>query len=171
MSDPHFCLHQIFRDFDTFKDAVKSYSINSKQPLKFKHSDSKIVQVVCQTGCPWNIWVAPTDDGKAVQIRSCCLKHEGCIMMFKNNFGDANYIAQRYLQRFQDDSQWGVASIVQTVAEDYHWTISRWKAWRIRRIALDLLRGNAKEQYHKLQDYCAQVVRKSRGSTCFVETS
>ncbi|CAI0446074.1 unnamed protein product [Linum tenue] len=171
MSDPHFCLHQIFKDFDTFKEAVKSYSINSKQPLKFNHSDSKRVQVVCQTGCPWNIWVAPTDDGKAVQKRSCCLKHEGCIMIFKNNFGDANYIARRYLQRFQADPQGGVASIVQTVAEDYHWTISRWKAWRIRRIALDLLRGNAKEQYHKLQDYYAQVVRTSPGSTCFVETS
>ncbi|CAL1387504.1 unnamed protein product [Linum trigynum] len=84
MSDPQFCLHQVFRDFDTFKDAIKNYSINSKQPLKFQHSDKKRVQVVCQTGCPWNIWVAPTDDGKAVQIRSCFLQHEGCIMVFKD---------------------------------------------------------------------------------------
>ncbi|CAI0559759.1 unnamed protein product [Linum tenue] len=171
MNDPQFCLHQIFRDKDTFKDAVKKYSINSKQPLKFKHSDSKRVQVVCQPGCPWNIWVAPTNDGKAVQIRSCCLRHEGCVLVFKNTFGDANFIAKRYIQRFQADPDWGAASIMQTVAEDYNWTISRWKAWRTKRLAKDLIRGNAKTQYHKLQDYCAQVRRTSPGSTCYVETT
>ncbi|CAI0399739.1 unnamed protein product [Linum tenue] len=148
MNDPQFCLHQIFRDKDTFKDDVKNYSINSKQPLKFKHSDSKRVQVVYQPGCPWNIWVAPTD--KAVQIRSCCLRHEGCVLVFKNTFGDANFIAKRYIQRFQADPDWGAASIMQTVAEDYNWTISRWKAWRIKLLAKDLIRGNAKAQYHKL---------------------
>ncbi|CAI0457434.1 unnamed protein product [Linum tenue] len=171
MSDPQFCLHQVFRDFDTFKDAIKNYSINSKQPLKFKHSDKSRVQVVCQQGCPWNIWVGPTDDGKAVQIRTCRLQHEGCVLVFKNRFGDVNFIARRYLQRFQADMEWKTESIIQTVAEDYNWTISRWKAWRIKRTAKELLRGNAKEQYRKLQDYCAQVRRTSPGSTCYVETS
>ncbi|CAL1378651.1 unnamed protein product [Linum trigynum] len=83
MSDPHFCLHQNFMDFDTYKDPVKNYSIKSKHPLKFKHSDSKSVQVVCQTGCPWNIWGAPTNDGKAIQTRSCSLKHGGLPQLSK----------------------------------------------------------------------------------------
>ncbi|CAN1141720.1 hypothetical protein LINPERPRIM_LOCUS25647 [Linum perenne] len=101
MEDPHFEKGQEFTDFSTFKRAVKNYSIRSKRQIRFKRSDKKRVQVVCQTGCPWNLWCAPTSNG--VQITSCCLRHDSCILNFDNKFGDYHYIAKKYLQRFQAD--------------------------------------------------------------------
>ncbi|CAN1330889.1 hypothetical protein LINPERPRIM_LOCUS35131 [Linum perenne] len=169
MDNPTFSMGQKFADFDTFKKAVRSYSIVSKRPLKFKRSDKRRVQVVCQPGCKWNIWCAKTNEG--VQIKTCDLKHEGCVLTFQNKFGDHHYIARKYQQRFQVDPNWGIASVMQTVKEDLHWNISRWKAARVRKNALKLVQGSAEEQYHRLREYCSEVRKSNIGSTSFVEAN
>ncbi|CAN1225614.1 hypothetical protein LINPERPRIM_LOCUS2523 [Linum perenne] len=169
MEDPHFEKGQEFADFATFKNAVKNYSIKSRRPIKFRRSDRKRVQIVCQTRCPWNLWCVPTSNG--VQITSCCLTHDNCILKFDNKFGDYHYIAKRYLQRFEVDPHWSTASLRQTVKEDLKWNISRWKAWRTKSLAKKLLRGSAEEQYGRLRDYCGEVRRSNVGSSVFIETT
>ncbi|CAN1122891.1 hypothetical protein LINPERHAP2_LOCUS1566 [Linum perenne] len=113
MNNPKFCKGQLFPDFKTFKEAVKNYSIVNMQPIKFKHSDSIRVQVVCRPPCKFNIWAAKSNDGNAIQIRSCELKHEGCILRFENKFGDYHYIAKKYQHRFQVDPKLSISSIRQ----------------------------------------------------------
>ncbi|CAN1281750.1 hypothetical protein LINPERPRIM_LOCUS17838 [Linum perenne] len=169
MEDPHFEKGQEFADVATFKKAVKNYSIKNKREIKFKRSDSKRVQVVCRTNCPWNLWCVPTSNG--VQITSCYLTHENCVLKFDNKFGDYHYIAKRYLQRFQVDPHWSASSLRQTVKEDLHWNISRWKAWRTKNLAKKLLRGSADEQYRIIREYCGEVRRSNVGSSVFVETT
>ncbi|CAN0884799.1 hypothetical protein LINGRAHAP2_LOCUS14945, partial [Linum grandiflorum] len=148
MEDPHFEKDQEFTDFTTFKKAVKNYSINSRRQVRFRQSDRKRVQVVCQDGCPWNLWCAPTANG--VQITSCCLTHQNCTLPFGNKFGDYHYIAKRYLDEVDADPDWSVASLIQTVKKDLHWNISRWKVWRTINLAKKLLRGSEDEQYGRL---------------------
>ncbi|CAN1761710.1 hypothetical protein LINPERHAP1_LOCUS7996 [Linum perenne] len=170
MDNPSFCVEQIFSDFTTLKNAIKNYSLNNHRPLRFKHSDPKRLEVVCQTGCPWRIWASKRQDGR-VQIKKATLDHSGCVLKFKNRFGDYKYIANKYVQRFQVDPLWSTRSVVQTVSEDLHMNISDSKAWRIRRTANKMVRGKEMEQYARLHDYCAEVRKSNVGSTIFVETN
>ncbi|CAN1228316.1 hypothetical protein LINPERPRIM_LOCUS2943 [Linum perenne] len=171
MNNPKFCKGQLFPDFKTFKEAVKNYSIVNMQPIKFKHSDSIRVQVVCRPPCKFNIWAAKSNDGNAIQIRSCELKHEGCILRFENKFGDYHYIAKKYQHRFQVDPKLSISSIRQMVKEDLHWNISKSKAWHVKNEDLKLVRGSAEEQYKKLREYCGELRRSNIGSSVFVETN
>ncbi|CAN1120663.1 hypothetical protein LINPERHAP2_LOCUS335 [Linum perenne] len=169
MDNPSFCVEQTFSDFATLKKAIKNYSLINHRPLRFKHSDPKRLQVVCQTGCPWRIWASKRQDGR-VQIKKAELEHSGCVLKYKNRFGDYKYIANKYVQRFQVDPEWSTRSVVQTVQEDLHMNISNSKAWRIRRTANKMVRGKEIEQYARLRDYCAEVRKSNVGSTIFVDT-
>ncbi|CAN1146712.1 hypothetical protein LINPERPRIM_LOCUS20590, partial [Linum perenne] len=106
-----------------------------------------------------------------VQIKKADLVHSGCILTFKNKFGDHKYIANKYLQRFHVDPNWSVRSIIQTVEEDLHVRILESKARRIKRTANKLVQGTEADQYLELHDYCAEVRRSNSGSMIFVETN
>ncbi|CAL1357183.1 unnamed protein product [Linum trigynum] len=41
MENPQFSVGQIFRDLNTFKQAIRAYSIKNKFPLRFAHSDQQ----------------------------------------------------------------------------------------------------------------------------------
>ncbi|CAL1368229.1 unnamed protein product [Linum trigynum] len=112
MEDPHFSDGQIFRDFKTFKEAIRAYPIKNKFPLRFVHSDTQRVQVLCDKNCRWNIWVSPTKDKKAVQIKSVELQHDGCVLLSRHKWFDYKFIAKKYLQRFEVDPKWGTDAIV-----------------------------------------------------------
>ncbi|CAN1794656.1 hypothetical protein LINPERHAP1_LOCUS20376 [Linum perenne] len=170
LDNPSFYVNLIFPGFDILKTAIKNYSLNNKKPLRFKHSDPKRLEAVCQVGCPWRIWASRRQDGR-VQIKKASLIHSGCIPTFKNKFGDHKYIANKYLQRFQVDPNWSVKSIMQTVQEDLHMRISESKARRIRRTANKLVQGTEADQYSELHEYCAELRRSNIGSTIFAETN
>ncbi|CAN1128548.1 hypothetical protein LINPERHAP2_LOCUS4700 [Linum perenne] len=108
IDDPTFMVGQVFEDFATFKTAVKNHSIITKRPISFLKSDPTRVQVGCKKRtCRWYIYVSKSNDNRGVEIKSCYLVHDGCIMDFKNRFADYKYIARKYVQRFLIDPYWG----------------------------------------------------------------
>ncbi|CAN1122965.1 hypothetical protein LINPERHAP1_LOCUS6901 [Linum perenne] len=167
IDDPTFMVGQVFEDFATFKTAVKNHSIITKRPISFSKSDPTRVQVGCKNQtCRWYIYVSKSNDNRRVEIKSCYLVHDGCIMNFKNRFAD-----YKYVQRFLIDPYWGIDSIIQTVHEDLHLQIGRDKAGRVRKHDVELARGKSSEQYARLYDYCAEVRKSNAGSTIFVEAT
>ncbi|CAN1182822.1 hypothetical protein LINPERPRIM_LOCUS31770 [Linum perenne] len=172
IDDPKILVGQVFEDFATFKTAVKNHSIITKRPISFLKSDPTRVSVGCKNrNCRWYIYVSKSNDNRGVEIKSCYLEHDGCIMNFKNRFADYKYIARKYVHRFLIDPYWGIDSIIQTVHEDLHLQIGRDKAGRVRKNGVELARGKSSEQYARLYDYCAEVRKSNVGSTVFVEAT
>ncbi|CAL1388139.1 unnamed protein product [Linum trigynum] len=128
MENPQFFLGQIFSDLKTFREAIRSYSIKNKFPLRFVHSDRGRVQVCCEKNCKWNIWVSPSPNRRSVEVKSYNGEHNGCVLVSRHKWFTYKYIAKKYLLRFEIDPKWGNDSIVQTCEEDFHYTTSRWTA-------------------------------------------
>ncbi|CAN1338613.1 hypothetical protein LINPERPRIM_LOCUS38133 [Linum perenne] len=163
---------QVFEDFATFKTGVKNHSIITKRPISLLKSDPMRVSVGCKNrNCRWYIYVSKSNDNRGVEIKSCYLEHDGCIMDFKNRFADYKYIARKYVHRFLIDPYLGIDSIIQTVHEDLHLQIGRDKTGRVRKHGVELVRGKSSEQYARLYDYCAKVRKSNVGSTVFVEAT
>ncbi|CAL1388474.1 unnamed protein product [Linum trigynum] len=157
MENPQFFLGQVFSDLKIFREAIRSYSIKNKFPLRFVHSDRGRVQVCCDKNCKWDIWVSSSPEKKSVVVKSYNGIHDGCVLLSRHKWFTYKYIAKKYLLRFKIDPKWGNDSIVQNCEEDFHYTISRWTARRAQEYALELIRGNAEDQYAWLRDYCAEV--------------
>ncbi|CAN1787426.1 hypothetical protein LINPERHAP1_LOCUS17647 [Linum perenne] len=140
IGDTTFMVGQVFEDFATFKTA--DHSIVTKRPISFLKSDPTCVQVGCKNRtCRWYIYVSKSNDNGGVEIKSCYLVHDGCIMDFENKFADYKYIARKYVIRFLIDPYWGIDSIIQTVHEDLHLQIGREKVGRVRKHGVELVRG------------------------------
>ncbi|CAI0459387.1 unnamed protein product [Linum tenue] len=140
MENPQFCVGKIFRDLNTFKEAIIAYSIKNKFPLRFAHSDPTRVQVCCDKNCAWNIWASPSQDGNKVHIKACTLQHDRCVLLTRHKWFTYKFIVRKYLLRFEIDPKWGNDSIAQTVEEDFHYSTSKWTARKAREYAVNLIR-------------------------------
>eukprot|EP00257_Ricinus_communis_P021733 XP_015581275.1 uncharacterized protein LOC107262099 [Ricinus communis] len=165
MANPNLKIGMLFSTFRQFKDAVKNYSIRSRNQVIFGPNTKTKCKAKCKKGCEFFIWAyLKTDDKNTVQIKSAKFDHS-CTKEHYNRHVNAKYIAMKYVERFRADPSWAIQCIIQTVKEDMAVDVSRLKAWRARNIALKFIDGDAKEQLGRLHDYKLELLRSNPGST------
>ncbi|KAG8383407.1 hypothetical protein BUALT_Bualt04G0009500 [Buddleja alternifolia] len=78
---------------------------------------------------------------------------------------DYKYIRKRIQHFIKDNPNEGLESLKNKIRRDVQDECSMHKVYNAKRYALELLRGDAKEQYNRLYDYCATVVKHNPNSS------
>ncbi|XP_071927175.1 uncharacterized protein [Coffea arabica] len=72
---------------------------------------------------------------------------------------------QWYMERIKSNSRIPIREIRQTVNEEYQAQISRWIAAKARKLALEMIKGSAEQQYKRIWEYCAEIKKTHEGNT------
>ncbi|KAG8363804.1 hypothetical protein BUALT_Bualt19G0060400 [Buddleja alternifolia] len=131
--------------------------------VKFLRSEKRKVTAICKNGCGWRIHASPIMSSTTYQIKSIKGQHF-CNFRTDNKQATYKYIGKRIQHFINDNPNEGLVSLKNKIRRDVQIECSLHKVYRAKRYAVELLRGDLKEQYNKLFDYCATVLKHSPNS-------
>lgn len=160
MRNPKFQLRMRFKDSSEFKEAIRNYSIVSAKPVKLTTNERHRVRAKCEPPCEWVCYASVLKDSRTqdLVIKTLNDTHSGCRHAQKNRNITAKWLSVRYEERIRANPNMPIKELRQTVDEEYHSTISPVVGYRSRVLAVDTIKGNAKEQYKKIWEDRKSVV-------------
>nr|XP_033515075.1 uncharacterized protein LOC117279634 [Nicotiana tomentosiformis] len=158
-------------------DSDDMCSINSdddEKTISFKKNESdKNFAKYCDQ-CPWRIYASiKAPDDPTITIKTIVGKHsDHCLFVYVNKNVKSRMIAKRILNylRIHPDVV-SVGDFMDKIHEEMNVEVSVSQVYRAKTIAKEMIEGHYKEQYAKLEDYCAELKRKNPGSTVLLETT
>ncbi|KAH7837497.1 hypothetical protein Vadar_014550 [Vaccinium darrowii] len=122
MLNPVFSIEMEFKTHAIFRDAIKEHSIKMGKKIKFKKSDTKNVQAVCQgrkgkKGCPWFIYGAFVKGDGVFRVKHYIDNHT-CSRSYNVPWVSTNWIVKRYSDRIAINPTWPIQSLVDTIEKE-----------------------------------------------------
>ncbi|KAH7861551.1 hypothetical protein Vadar_027631 [Vaccinium darrowii] len=153
-----------FSSLAQFKMAVTEYAVHGGYAIKFKKNDKERVRAVCEAHCPWVILCAKLDGQLTYQLKTVNLEHK-CTRTYKNPRLSSKFLASKLVNKVKQQPNIKLTQIQEKVHGKYVLHISRSKAYRAKRVAMDQVEGSHKDQYAALWDYCHELRRSNPGTT------
>lgn len=164
MLDYKWILGSKFSSKEEFKEAVTIYSIHNGYDIKYAKNDKIRVRVVCQDGCEWFAYCAKLPNEDTWQLRTLNDNHH-CKKEYKVRMMNSTWLGKKLVPTVSENPTISLETISNRAHKKWHTGVSRMKAYRAKRIAIDLVDGNFKEQFHRLHDYCHEILRSNPNST------
>lgn len=168
MKNPYFKVGMLFDSPQTFREAVREYSILNNKDIKFKKNDKWKIRVKCDEPCTWFVYVNRYKKEMGVQVKTLQLNHSNCRPSFHNTNVSARWLAKRYEDHVRTNPQWPLTAFKQQVKRDFNMGVSTTQVYNARRFAQEAIEGSHKQQYALLWRYCEEVRRVMPNSTMSV---
>ncbi|KAK1553267.1 hypothetical protein Q3G72_031866 [Acer saccharum] len=170
-----FRLGMEFGSADVFRKAVRAHAIKHRRLVKFKKNDRDKDRdrdrAVCKAECcKWFVFASWLGDHKTFKIKSLNDEHT-CAMSFKNRFVSSKHIAEKYVGQWRENPDWNFVEMSQQVRTDVNVDVSIWQYYRARNAARGMIHGSVNEQYSKLWEYCAELMRMNPTSIVMMKCS
>ncbi|KAG8362889.1 hypothetical protein BUALT_BualtUnG0027200 [Buddleja alternifolia] len=124
-----------------YKEVLKDWVVRRGWDLKFLKSERDKVTTICKNGCDWRIHASPVMKTSTYHIKSR-----------ENTFVTIELTTCKQTTNILVEC-------------------SMHKVYRAKRYALELLRADVKEQYNRLYDYCATVVKDNPNSSMVLKVN
>lgn len=160
-----FKLGMEFSSLKDFKEAVKEHSILNGKQIKFVKNDAKRVRVVCKQDCGFTALVSKVGGKTTFRVKTLVSEHT-CGRVFDNKNAGSSWVAKAVLDKFRSSQRVTLNEIIDDIRKNYSTGISRSRAIRARKIALEVVEGDATKQYTQLWSYSAELRRVNKGNTC-----
>lgn len=173
MDNLTFRLGKTFIDAIEFRAALRAYSIKNNKKISFKKNESdKNFAKYCDQ-CPWRIYASiKAPDDPTITIKTIVGKHsDHCLFVYVNKNVKSRMIAKKFLHYLRIHPDVSVVDFMDKIHEEMNVEVSVSQVYRAKTIAKEMIEGHYKEQYAKLEDYCAELKRKNPGSTVLLETT
>ncbi|XVF86163.1 hypothetical protein PTKIN_Ptkin18bG0018100 [Pterospermum kingtungense] len=174
MRNPQFSKGLIFASREVIKEAIRQYDRLNRFNIRFVRNDKKRVKAICADGCPWSLWAAKLNPKNVAdstwQIKTYVPRHN-CLKDLKNRNLKSKFMAIHYLYKFIADPKYSITSLQQDVMKDFVTHVSLTKCSKARKLALEVVFGNYKEQYSKIYEYLNKLRVTNKGTTtiCFLK--
>lgn len=166
----------MFRSRDAFKHHMAIYAIAKKFRFRCKKSEPGLMVLeCCGKECPWRVYAVKLKDAEVFEIRKVIPEHY-CTVDERGGYQtQATSTVIGELMRSKFGSACGgpkPREIRQMMRGDHGVSISYWKAWRSRDVAIDKDKGTTRSSYNQLPDYLHKLVQANPGTITklFTET-
>jgi hypothetical protein len=167
LANPKFFVGQVFGSVELLRKAIRAYSCINRKDIKLPINDKARVRATCVKECSWYLWASYDTRTKAFQIKRYTGQHT-CSGKWKVYAFTAKFIAEQYLESFRADQDMNLKNLSRIVQKGWNMTPSRSKLQRARRLAMNIIYGDEKEQYMKLWDYANEIRRSNPGSSFYL---
>ena len=99
-----------FPNSKVFREALRKYAIKKPVDIKFKLNEKKKISVYCINECGWRCYASQLSGELTFQIKTFNLGCT-CPRSFKHNQVTSSYIAKKFMQEFNKNPDWKVASV------------------------------------------------------------
>ncbi|XP_013616708.1 PREDICTED: uncharacterized protein LOC106323085 [Brassica oleracea var. oleracea] len=155
---PYLWLMQTFNNGDAFKDQLLRYVLKNQYDVKLNRWDSTKQAAICtEPKCDWRIYCSVEKPIRKWKVKVYEDKHNhvptGRARMLKQGT-----IAKLFKEEARRSPDIRSAYIKDELIHMYNVSVSIYKCRKARRIALDMVLENQKQQFSKLWDYEAELL-------------
>ncbi|XP_013608129.1 PREDICTED: uncharacterized protein LOC106314866 [Brassica oleracea var. oleracea] len=164
---------QVFKSNSDCKIKIAIHAINRKFHFKTKRSTPNFMVLICVAiDCPWRVYAAKVDGSRNFQIRQATLMHS-CSVDARRNYhklATTQVIGELIQSRFIGIKRGPTpATIRKIMLDDFNVTVSYWKSWRSREIAMESVLGSMAGSYALMPAYMGLLQTTNPGSICVLE--
>ncbi|CAA0836454.1 Unknown protein, partial [Striga hermonthica] len=159
--DLQFVLGMKFDSIVQCKDAIQTHAIYNGCNIQFWRSNEKQVEARCQKPCPWKLYASFIKEEGRVAIKTLVAEHT-CYRDIKTRQATSSWVAKEFLDKFRKKPRMKVADLEDQIMEKYAVQPNKWKLYRGKYKALEMLRGSEEEHYGCLRNYIAELQRVDR---------
>lgn len=131
-----------------------------------------MVLICVAIDCPWRVYAAKVDGSRNFQIRQATLMHS-CSVDARRNYhklATTQVIGELIQSRFIGIKRGPTpATIRKIMLDDFNVTVSYWKSWRSREIAMESVLGSMAGSYALMPAYMGLLQTTNPGSICVLE--
>ncbi|XP_038681999.1 uncharacterized protein LOC119982604 [Tripterygium wilfordii] len=149
---------------DSFKDVVATYAIQGGWSLKWIKFDNVRAWVGYVDGCNFLRFCSKLSGVTTWELKTVLTEHS-CERTNGNKMLNSKWLANRLVDKMRRNPKMKLVEIMQKVRDKYTIDISKTVASRARKRALEVVYGSYSEQYKRLNDFCAEILRSNPGST------
>ncbi|XP_057760574.1 uncharacterized protein LOC130980950 [Arachis stenosperma] len=156
-----------FKSLSQFKEAVKEHALLNGRDIRFRKNDKVRCRVVCKGRkgkCKWVCFASKVGGSDCFRIKTLNGKHT-CGRNYSGRLASSSSISKKIANNISRGEEMKLATVIQTIQDKYMANISVGKAYWARRKAREEVHGRAIQQYAKLRDYCAEILRANPGSS------
>ncbi|XP_073037438.1 uncharacterized protein [Primulina eburnea] len=157
-----------FKDVHEFRSVLVDWTVRSGVELVFKKNEKSRVTAVCKAGCEWRLHASLVMGGPTFQVKTLTGKHT-CVRASSNNLATYKYLSKRIEMIVCENPTIPVEKLKRVIRRKCNVDVSKYKAYRAKKAALEKLKGMFKDQYLKLWDYCETVRKYNPGSKIIVK--
>ncbi|XP_050238213.1 uncharacterized protein LOC126687699 [Mercurialis annua] len=143
------------------RDAIVRWAILNGHNIKTVRSWKWQLEMKCVAECPWNLYGSIIQEEQNFVIKRYNGQHL-CSRTMENRQATCTWIAKEYKDRFRRDPNWAPKHLELDLLEKFCLKVSKWKCYRAKWGALDMLRGSVFEHYACLRSYKAELMRVDR---------
>ncbi|RYR48748.1 hypothetical protein Ahy_A07g034823 [Arachis hypogaea] len=152
---------------------IDSYEGDSDDMIKrggtlgFEKNNRVRCRVVCKGRkgkCKWVCFVSKVGGLDCFRIKTLNGKHT-CGRNYSGRLASSSWISKKIANNISRGEEMKLATVIQTIQDKCMANISVGKAYWARKKAREEVHGRAIQQYAKLRDYCAEILRENPGSS------
>ncbi|XP_071727511.1 uncharacterized protein [Rutidosis leptorrhynchoides] len=182
----HFYLGQTFGTSREVKDLVNKIAVETRRELKIVKNDLERVRIVClgtnielgkssqcdgaekSDKCPWVLQVSKLQFGETWMVKTFNNKHK-CQQSRIINQCSSVYLANEIMQQIEGNPDIPTQALKEELEKKYGVKISLRKTYYAKQKALKCIRGDYKQLYGLLRDYCGKLISKNPGTTIKID--
>ncbi|KAL8543342.1 hypothetical protein ACS0TY_004038 [Phlomoides rotata] len=156
--------------------AIQRFAIVNGYDIQFIRTNKKQVEAWCNEDCPFYLYVSLITREGRFAIKQLVPDHV-CSRDMGTRQATARWTANEYLEHFRNNPNWKIEDLAIDLVKNYFVQPSKWKLYRGKWMALQLLRGSVSEHYGKLRSYMAALMESDREERpiigfdgCFLKT-
>ncbi|GAU29374.1 hypothetical protein TSUD_31810 [Trifolium subterraneum] len=157
-----------FSTREEFKEAISTYAVTNNRDLRYIKNDNERVRVGCKDGCPFVALLSKVPGEDTWQLRTLNDEHK-CMPEYRVKRLNANWLGKKLVSSVRENPNIKLTDICTKAHEKWRAGVSRLKAYRARKSAIDLVDGSFKEQYKRLYDYGHEIIRSNPNSTLQIQ--
>ncbi|KAK4382804.1 hypothetical protein Sango_2836700 [Sesamum angolense] len=151
-----------------FRDVMRDWAVRRGWDLKLVKNEKHLILATCKNECNWKLRASSVMKSTTFQIKSIKGKHI-CAHKVENKQANYKYIGKRFESFVRDNPNESLQPLKNKVRRELQIEVSDYKVYRAKKYALELIRGDVKEQYARLYDYCHTVVKHNPGSSLIMK--
>lgn len=154
-----------FINIDTFKEAVRNYTIYLGREIKWIRNETLRARTrYKEPGCNWKIFCSWSKVNKSFQVKTFVSEHT-CSRRFKNKQANRKWVVQRLEENIRSQPTLTYNEAFDYLKRDFGVHVDDSKIFRAIKEARELVKGSEKEQYGRIWDYAHELLRSNPGST------
>ncbi|CAA0841369.1 Unknown protein, partial [Striga hermonthica] len=156
-----FVLGMRFDSVMQLKSAIQKSAIHNGCNIQFMRTSQKQVEARCIDSCPWRLYGSLVQSEGRVAIKRLVSEHQ-CFRDIRTIQATSQWVANEYLEKFRKQPSIKASDMQDLIMDKFGVQPSKWKLYREKYKALEILRGYESEHYGCLRNYIAELQRVDR---------
>ncbi|XP_057443785.1 uncharacterized protein LOC130735933 [Lotus japonicus] len=149
-----------FTLLEEFKVAAKDHSVLTGREIYFPKNDTTRVRAACKKDCKWVMLCSKVGGKQTFEIKTLSVPRT-----YARN-ATSKFVAKKLVEKLGGSRTMRLNDVFDEMRLGFSTCITRYRAWKGKQLALQVVEGVASKQYSLLDKFSAELRRVCAGNIC-----